>query len=56
MKNLDEGVEVLDAEGLVWVLSLRLACDRIYQARSFSDLVVLDWLGVLSDGLDVHAD
>jgi len=36
-------------------LSLDLLSDGVNQARSFSDLVILDWLSVLTDGLNVHA-
>jgi hypothetical protein len=56
MEDLNLGVEVLDAESVIWVLSLRLLSDWIYKARSFSNVVVLDRLSVLSDDFDVNAD
>lgn len=55
VQHFDLGVEVLDAEALVRVLALDLGCDGVDQARSFSDLVVLDRLRILSDGLNVYA-
>ena len=56
VQNLDLSVEVLYAEGLVGVGALGLCSHWVDQARSFSDLVVLDSLSILSDSLDVHAD
>ena len=55
VQNLYESVEVLNAQGLVWVHTLKLGRNRIYQARSFSDLVILDWLRVTTNGLNVYA-
>lgn len=55
VQHLDESVEVLDAECLVRVHALLLGRNRVYQARSFSDLVILDWLRITTNGLDVYA-
>lgn len=41
---------------MVWVHTLHLLGDWIDQARSFSDLVVLDRFGILACSFDIDAD
>jgi len=56
MQHLNKSIKVLDTKCLVLIDTFEPGRYWVNQARSFSDLVILDWLRIPSNGLDVHAN
>ena len=56
MKNLDLCIEVLHTEIVVGVQALNVLRNWVYQARAFSDVVVLNWLSILTDNFNIDTD
>ena len=56
VKNSDLSIKVLYAQEMVRIDCLDLLGNWVNQARSFSDLIILDCCSVFTYSFDIHAD